>query len=218
MSWAEIKRAVNSTLGTSGFDPLDKIIKDGLNDNLYEIFSVFADTLDSAGNLLVVPKVDTIPDNKYSSTNYIRVIIPASVKTIGYNAFSGCEYLRSIEIPDSVISIGSGAFSSCSALRNVNIGTGLDIVSSSAFFNCLNISDVYIDEGVKSIDVQAFGQCSSLKNIVLPKSLENISDNAFSLCTDLENVYYRGTEEEWNDIYIGTGNSDLTDATIHYNS
>ncbi len=30
--WAAIKYAMNSTLGTGNFSPLDKIIKDGLSD------------------------------------------------------------------------------------------------------------------------------------------------------------------------------------------
>lgn len=32
MSWSKIKKSINSTLGTSEFKPLDKIIEDGFND------------------------------------------------------------------------------------------------------------------------------------------------------------------------------------------
>ena len=33
----------------------------------------------------------------------------------------------------------------------------------------------------------------------------------------MTDVYYTGSEAEWLAIRIGSSNSDLTDATIHYN-
>jgi len=41
---------------------------------------------------------------------------------------------------------------------------------------------------------------------------------AFSYCSSLTTIYYTGTAEDWDKIYIGNGNEDLTAATIYYYS
>ena len=46
-------------------------------------------------------------------------LIPDSVTSVGYSAFSNCSSLTSIIIPDSVTSIGDDAFSWCSSLKTV---------------------------------------------------------------------------------------------------
>ena len=52
-------------------------------------------------------------------TALVSADIPESVKTIGIQAFSGCENLTTITIPDSVTCIGASAFEGCSNLRNL---------------------------------------------------------------------------------------------------
>ena len=52
----------------------------------------------------------TLISYRAKETNYT---IPASVTSIGKNAFGRCETLKSITIPNSVTSIGKGAFKGC---------------------------------------------------------------------------------------------------------
>lgn len=59
--------------------------------------------------------------------------------------------------------------------------------------------------------------CHSLENITIPNSVTSIGDYAFDGCTNLKTVNYKGTQEEWNKITIGTSNESLTNATINYN-
>ena len=75
---------------------------------------------------------------------------------------------------------------------------------------------VTIPDTVTKIGERAFLDCSTLGVVYLPSALETIGDDAFSGCTDLTTVYYNGTEEQWNNVTIGTGNEALTSTTIHF--
>ena len=48
--------------------------------------------------------------------NFVEIVIPSSVTSIGEETFHGCSSLSIITIPDSVTSIGNGAFAGCSNL------------------------------------------------------------------------------------------------------
>ncbi len=75
---------------------------------------------------LILPKTLTlIGESMFYRSKLKSIKISASVKTIGggYNsgAFAGCTALTSIEIPASVETIGADAFKGCSSLVNVTI-------------------------------------------------------------------------------------------------
>lgn len=56
-----------------------------------------------------------------------------------------------------------------------------------------------------------------LNSIIISKNVTAIDAYAFSNCKNITDVYYTGTEEEWKEISIGSNNTYLTKATIHYN-
>lgn len=56
----------------------------------------------------------SINSNAFEGCNKLKkVVLPNSVKVIGYSAFSGCESLSEINFPNSLTSIGMGAFINC---------------------------------------------------------------------------------------------------------
>ena len=83
--------------------------------------------------------------------------------------------------------------------------------------NCENLTSVIIPNGVTSIGGASFWNCKNLKSIVIPKSVTKIDLFSFNGCESLKDIYYTGTQDEWNNIIIGDGNINLTNATIHYN-
>ncbi|MBR3836227.1 MAG: leucine-rich repeat protein [Clostridia bacterium] len=119
--------------------------------------------------------------------------ILGGVTEIGISAFDDCNKLTSITIPDSVNNIGIAAFSGCTSLTSVIIGNGVTTIGGSAFY-----------------------RCSKLTSITIPESVTAIGECSFRGCYSLADVYYCGTEEEWNNISIGTYNESLLNATIHY--
>ena len=136
---------------------------------------------------------------------------------IGDYAFAECENLTSIIIPNSVTSIGDSAFDSCSSLASITIPDSVTSIGNWAFYSCNSLASVTIPDSVTSIGNWTFYGCSSLANITIPDGVTSIGNNAFTNCDSLKTVHYKGTEEEWNDITIYSGNEDLTNAQILYN-
>ena len=143
--------------------------------------------------------------------------IPTSVTSIGDGAFYKCNSLTSIEIPAGVTSIGDDAFYYCISLTSIEIPASVTSIGDYAFSGCTSLTSIVIPSGVTSIGDSAFRYCTSLTSIVIPAGVTSIGDKAFSYCSKLTDVYYTGTEAQWAKISIGSNNSYLTNATIHYN-
>lgn len=143
--------------------------------------------------------------------------IPSSVTSIGDRSFQSCDNLASITIPNSVTSIGGSAFEGCSGLTNLVIPDSVTSIGYSAFCNCDNLVSIEIPNSITSIGSEVFEWCESLTSITIPEGVTTIGEAAFYGCTSLTTINYTGTEEQWNVISIGSGNTDLTNATINYN-
>ncbi len=153
----------------------------------------------------------------YSSLTSIN--IPASVVTIGEDAFRWCESLQSVTFEENskLLYIEPGSFYNCDGLINIVLPNSVISIEESAFSSCNNLTSVTLSENLQYIGSIAFDSCNSLETIVISKQLKIIEDSAFNHCLSLTTVNYRGTEEEWNNIEIGGSNSYLTRATIVYN-
>ena len=156
--------------------------------------------------------------NLYLSGEIVtNLVIPEGATEIKNYAFYGCSSLTSVTIPNSVTSIGWVAFMGCSNLTSITIPNSVTSIGLGAFSLCSSLASITIPDSVTSIGDNAFAGCSSLSSITIPSSVTSIGDDAFYYCTSLTDVYYKGTEEEWKAISIGTSNGKLTSANIHYN-
>lgn len=73
------------------------------------------------GEITIDSGVENIGYTSFDLQKVTKVILPQSIKTIEYSAFTQCEKLESIEIPGSITSIAAGAFDRCSNLSEINI-------------------------------------------------------------------------------------------------
>ena len=120
-------------------------------------------------------------------------IIPNSVTSIGYYAFSYCWGLTSITIPNSVTSIGIGAFYNCSGLTSVTIPNSVTSIGSDAFYNCSGLTSVNSQiETPFAFGYKAFGNVSSTCVLTVPKGTRD----AYLVRGWTESVFKGGVVEE----------------------
>ncbi len=116
------------------------------------------------------------------------VMLPATLRIIGSNAFQGCTNLKAIDIPGNVSIIGDRAFQNCSALDSIALPAVLDSLGTYAFYDCDALKEIVIPEGVKNIGANAFQNCNKLESVALPDGIRSIGGNAFNRCSALTDI------------------------------
>ena len=113
--------------------------------------------------------------------------------TIGQNAFSGCECLKSIVLPKEITEICDYTFSSCKSLQRIIIPGKITMIGRHAFAGCSVLETVEIEEGVAEIGMLAFYNCTNLKSVVLPQSIRKIK-NYTHKGQEPETIFYKDVD------------------------
>ena len=125
--------------------------------------------------------VTEIAHEGFSSTNYSKIIVPATVTKIGNAAFSFCYSLERVEFEEGIKldKINHGMFGSSTALQEIKIPDSVKTIEGLAFYECTSLSSVTMNF-VETIGVRAFDKCRALEEISLPSTLKTIGTLAFS--------------------------------------
>ena len=208
-----------TAISEKGFDKCENLISITLPDTITSIGNYAFRSCYKLTSITMPDSVTSIGSSAFESCSGLTSItIPNSVTSIGSSAFESCSGLTSITIPNSVTSIGIGAFSNCSSLTSITIPNSVTSIGEQAFFVCSSLKSVTIPNSVTSIGSDAFFSCRMLTTITIPNSVTSIENSAFSYCDNLTSVYYKGSENEWNQMSIDDNNIPLTDATRYYYS
>lgn len=154
--------------------------------------------------------LEIIKDYAFYNCKIIESIsIPASVKEIGYMAFSSCPSFSDFTVDqknEAYCSINSSIYTkdmkklivvapasagkpgSDASLSDIVIPDGVEIIGAGAFANCSNLVFVAIPDSVITIEKAAFAYCKNLKEITFGENsgLTSIGDSAFRECPSLQ--------------------------------
>lgn len=124
---------------------------------------------------------DVFKDNK----SVTRIILPSSIKEVGYSAFDGCSSLKEVGDLSHCESIGRSAFQNCISLEKVDLSACVTI-QYNAFYGCQSLINIGSISNVKNLGGWAFYECK-IKQVDLSASV-SIDNYAFYECTNLQSV------------------------------
>ena len=115
--------------------------------------------------------------------NRVRDLANEKMMALGDYAFTDCSSLQSINIPASVVSIGKQAFRRCAKLTELPIGEGVQTIDDYAYCN-LNVETITIPASVKTLGITVFRYANKLKKIVckatVPPTVNNTNGGEFT--------------------------------------
>jgi len=93
---------------------------------------------------------------------------------------------------------------------------------TEGYMNVYPFTSAVLSEGITTIggkysdSAPGFRYCDGMTQISLPVSLTYIGTDCFLDCNHLTDVYYAGSEAQWKQIEVLSGNEDLLNARIHF--
>ena len=137
-------------------------------------------TYSSVTNFVLLPGLETFGTKFKNSATLERLVLPATIKKIDQEAFSGCTNLVEVVIPDAVENVGRKAFYNCKRLNSLPLLNGsVTNWGGSIFRFCTGIEELRIPENMKEIPDFMFANCSNLQEVVVAEGVETISQSAF---------------------------------------
>lgn len=213
-------KSIDSSM-VSGVTSLTEIL---VNEESTSYKSVDGVLYTKSGELVIYPEGKTstelvIPDGTVKLTNTLsnktkiaKVVIPASVKEINGNIFTGCTSLESIEVAegnenfkavDGVLYDKSGKtlliYPAAKADTEYTILDGCTSLQSNSFRGNNNITTLNMPLSLETINSSAINYANKLVNINLNEKATKIADNAFKSCSNLKNITYPNTIESIGD-------------------
>ena len=128
------------------------------------------------------------PYSCYGLKNLTSIILPDSVKYIGYSSFEVCENLTEIKLPSNLSVLNGEIFCWCESLESITIPNTVTSLGAYLFLDCKKLKNVNIPNGVTYIGDEAFADCPELESITIPASVQYLGVDVFNGCDKLTTV------------------------------
>ena len=164
--------------------------------------------LSKLSTVMLPETLKSIGDAAFHGTNFYQVSIPASVESIGSQAWYESKLffidfeensqlsfigdrafyntkIIEFDMPDTVESLGTyrsnycELFQNCTDLQKLHLSNGLQVLPKDLASGCTSLAEVNIPDYATTIQEKAFYN-TALKSIDFPESLTSIGDYAFS--------------------------------------
>jgi len=155
-----------------------------------------------------------IGDYALYNTGISGTQLPATLTSIGAQAFSNNDRLLSVTIPALVTTLGTGAFQACSALRVVNfpVNSQVSAIPAYCFQGDAALDSLALHDVVRTFGTYAFQGCSSLPRINISTYATTLGAYAFADCTRL----YSGRADGSSAIIIGAAITSIGDYAFYH--
>lgn len=143
--------------------------------------------------------------------------LPATINSIGENAFEGTAWLDGNT--ESMVIIGDGILYKYQGSDSVvNIPATVKGITAYAFSGNQNITRVVVldpnNSQMNTIGKEAFSNCVKLESVIIPAGVKSIGEKAFYGCSKLATVaLFNGTGNGTN---IGSSAFDGVSSNVHY--
>ncbi len=162
---------------------------------------VIADSVVCNGETYVVSAIDEKAFKKCDSI--ITITIPASITSIGNDAFIYCNGLVNTYYLGTLagwcqMQFGNQNSNPVSLSHNLSIG-GEDIahlvipdsvtsIANYAFYGCTALTSITLHNSLTSMGISVFSGCTGLIGVTIPNGITTIPDEAFFNCTGLTSI------------------------------
>lgn len=155
------------------------------DDNGEETGLALTDVDEGVTDLTVPEGVTEIGSNAIHETVQ-TVVLPQSLRRIGYRAFSGFTG-RTVSLPAQLKEIAFYAFAD-SGITEIVLPEGITTLEDHVFWGCENLETVVLPDGMTALNEGAFQDCASLKQIDLPDGITTLGGWVFNGCTSLTRI------------------------------
>lgn len=188
--------------GYYAFDGYDNIKKVVFGEKVTHIPEFIFRNKSTIEEVVFSSNIETIDSGAFCGTGVKSIIIPSSVKEIGYGAFGNCMYLtdvvfgsndcvtsepfafsgvKQVTFLENVLKIPNKILSDCRRLTTVNMSDNVTDIGENAFYNCTSLIQIDISTACTSIGNDAFNKCS-LNELILGDAVKSIGNRAFYGC------------------------------------
>lgn len=122
----------------------------------------------------------------YYCQNLSEITIPEGVTRIEDRTFVGT-FISSVKIPEAVTYIGEHAFSQ-TQLTSLTLPANVEKIGKSAFANNSNLEDLVLNDKLTEIPDFAFHDCEGLTTLKMGKNITRIGKSAFYHCNYVEEL------------------------------
>ena len=120
-----------------------------------------------------------------------QIVVTEGVRSIGKQAFYGCDAVTQITLPEGLLKIDDAAFMGCYSVKQIVFPNTLTTIGKQAFYQCFGLEEVDIPAGVTQIGEAAFGICTELTCITVNSANQYYSsdENGYLFSKDKTVLY-----------------------------
>ena len=203
-------------IGSNAFDSCESLREINLPEGLTDIGEE-AFFYSGIEEVALPATLERIGARAFGATGLTHIELPASVAELGPELFAGSRSLVSADM-SACEELGPvlayGMFKDCVSLAEVKLPPRLESFHAgySTFegYDRLALTELALPDGLYRLGEEHFGSVA-LERIVWPVSL---TDAGSLVSCPLKEIYYRGTEEQWNEVI---GHDAFPDAEVVFN-